>query len=164
MPGYPYRKIVIPVDFSESSVRSLQHGLGLARAAGASVVALFVVDTSFPYPDLFSFEAPNQDYFKVMRERALARIGDWLSELPEADGVEVRKVVGRGRPATEIVAIAEQVGADLIVVSRHAQSGLRHAIMGSTTEAVIREAPCPVLVMPPASGAAERSGGAADEG
>ena len=158
--SYPYRKIVIPVDFSDASVRSLKHGLGLARETGASVVALFVVDTSFPYPDLFSFEDPNKDYFKVMRERANERIGEWLDELEEAKGVKVERVVGRGRPATEIVEIAEQVGADLVVLSRHAQSGLRHAIMGSTTEAVIRQAPCPVLVMPPVDeGAREKPAG-----
>jgi len=146
---YPYTKIVIPVDFSDASVRSLGHGLDLAAQTGASVVVLFVVDTSFPYPDLFSFEAPNDDYFKVMRDRARAKMDEWLGKLPAAQKVSVDKVVGRGRPAAEIVAIADEVGADLIVVSRHDQSGLRHALMGSTTEAVIRSAPCPVTVLPP---------------
>lgn len=148
---FPYKKIVIPVDFSDASVRSLGHGLDLAARCGASVVVLFVVDTSFPYPDLFSFEAPNDDYFKVMRDRARAKMDEWLGKLSGAEGVKVEKVVGRGRPAAEIVAIADEVGADLIVVSRHDQSGLRHALMGSTTEAVIRSASCPVTVLPPAA-------------
>ena len=146
---YPYKKIVIPVDFSDASIETLKHGLEIARQTGASVVVLFVVDTSFPYPDLFSFEDPNQDYFKVMRDRARARMEEWLAKIPAAEEAEVEKVVGRGRPATEIVEIAQQVGADLIVISRHAKSGLRQALMGSTTEAVVRSAPCPVTVLPP---------------
>jgi nucleotide-binding universal stress UspA family protein len=148
--SYPYKKIVIPVDFSDASARSLAHGVAIARDSGASVIALFVVDTSFPYPDLFSFEDPAGDYFRVMRDRAKKRIDEWVAELPEVDGVKVETVIGHGRAAAEIVDIAEQVKADVIVVARHAQSGLRHALMGSTTEAVIRSAPCPVLVLPPA--------------
>lgn len=145
---YPYEQIVIPVDFSDASAKSLAHGMKIARENGAAVTAVFVVDMSFPYPDLFSFEDPNQDYFKVMRDKARARINEWLAEIPESQGVEVETVVGHGRPAVEIVEIAEHVGADLVVVSRQDQSGLRHALMGSTTEAVVRSAACPVLVLP----------------
>jgi nucleotide-binding universal stress UspA family protein len=150
-PGYPYRRILVPVDFSEVSVEAVRHALALARPGGASVVLLSVVDTSFPYPDLYSFEDPNHDYFKVMRERALGRMKEWLEELrEEADGVAVEKLVARGRPAVEIPALAREVGADLLVVARHGAGPLRHAVMGSVVEAVVRSAPCPVLVLPPA--------------
>ena len=153
--SYPYRKILIPVDFSPVSERSFRHGLALAGAAGAEVVLLTVVDTSFPYPDLYSLEDPDHDYFKVMRDRALAKMDEWLAELPEASGVTVEKVVGRGRPATEIEAIAEEIGADLIVIARSGASGLRKALMGSTTSSLVRGAPCPILVLP-AAGADHR--------
>jgi nucleotide-binding universal stress UspA family protein len=150
-PGYPYRRILVPVDFSEVSVGAVRHALALARPGGASVVLLSVVDTSFPYPDLYSFEDPNHDYFKVMRERALGRMKEWLEELrEEAEGVAVEKLVARGRPAVEIPALAREVGADLLVVARHGAGPLRHAVMGSVVEAVVRSAPCPVLVLPPA--------------
>lgn len=153
--SFPYTKILIPVDFSDASVRSLRHGLDLAVQCGASVAVLFVVDTSFPYPDLFSFEDPKEDYFKVMRDRARAKMDEWLGKLPAAEKVAVQKLVGRGRPAAEIVSMADEVEADLILVSRHGQSGLRHAFMGSTTEAVIRSASCPVTVLPPLPSADE---------
>lgn len=147
---YPYRKIVIPVDFSAVSAALLRHGLAIAKATGAQVVLLTVVDTSFPYPDLYSLEDPNQDYFKVMRDRALARMDSWLADLPEAAGVPVEKVVGRGRAAVEIESIAEAVGADLIVIARSSATGVR-ALMGSTTGALVRSAPLPILVVPPPS-------------
>lgn len=146
----PYRKVLIPVDFSEVSLASLRHGLGLARACGASVVILSVVDTSFPYPDLYSFEDPEGDYYKVMRERALGRMNEWIAELgEEVSGLEVGRLVVRGRPAAEIPAMAREVSADLIVVARHGSGALRHAFMGNVIEALVRSAPCPVLVLPP---------------
>ncbi len=146
---YPYRKILIPVDFSQASIGSLRQGLGLARAVGASAVVLTVIDTSFPYPDLYSLEDPQHDYFRVMRERACQRIEEWLSEQPDAPSVEVEKIVLRGRPAVEIPSFAAEVGADLMIVARHGSSGLRHALMGHITESLVRSAPCPVLVLPP---------------
>ena len=149
--SYPYQKILIPVDFSEVSLASLRHGLALARACGASVAILSVVDTSFPYPDLFSFEDPAGDYYKVMRERALARMKEWLADdlAEDASGIDVERLVARGRPAAEIPAMAQEVGADVIVVARHGSGALRHAFMGNVVEALVRAAPCPVLVLPP---------------
>lgn len=149
--SFPYRKILVPVDFSRASTGSVSHSLALARACGASVTLLSVVDTSFPYPDLYSFEDPNHDYFKVMRERALQRMGEWLDELgDEAAGVEVDRLVGRGRPAVEIPELARELAADLMVVARHGYGPLRQAFMGSVVEALVRSSPCPVLVLPPA--------------
>lgn len=153
---FPYRKVLVPVDFSEASLATVRHALDLARRSGASVVILTVVDTSFPYPDLYSFEDPKHDYFKVMRERALARMKEWLEELGEgAAGLEVERLVARGRPAVEIPELAVEVGADLMVLGRSGGGGLRHAFMGSVTEALVRSAPCPVLVLPPTGGESE---------
>lgn len=148
--SYPYRKILVPVDFTEVSVGAVRHALWLARQAGASVVLLSIVDTSFPYPDLFSFQDPNRDYFKVMRERALQRMKEWLeTNAEDAAGVKVERVVGRGRPAVEVPAIAEELEADLMVVGRHGAGALRQAFMGSVIESLVRTAPCPVLILPP---------------
>jgi nucleotide-binding universal stress UspA family protein len=59
----------------------------------------------------------------------------------------------KGRPRNEIVAIAADVRADLVVIARHGSSGLRTAFMGSTTEAVLRQSHCPVLLLPALAGA-----------
>lgn len=147
---HPYTKILVPLDFTQVSEPALRHALAVARDNGSSIVLLTVVDTSFPYPDLFSFEDPNRDYFKVMRERALEHMEEWLGHLAgEAEGVEIERVVVRGRPAVEIPAVAEQFGADLMVVARHGAGPLRHAFMGSVVESLVRSAPCPVLLLPP---------------
>jgi nucleotide-binding universal stress UspA family protein len=68
----------------------------------------------------------------------------------------VERLVVRGRPRHEIVAVAADIGVDLIVLARHGSSGIRHAFMGSTAESVLRHARCPVLVLPPAPDGEER--------
>jgi len=59
--------------------------------------------------------------------------------------IELKRFVARGIPAEEIVDFARNNEIDLIVMSTHGRTGLKHVLMGSTTEKVVRKAPCPVL-------------------
>jgi universal stress protein A len=61
--------------------------------------------------------------------------------------VTSRSVLRIGRAPDEIVAVARETGADLIVISTHGRSGLAHVLLGSTAEKVARQAPCPVLIV-----------------
>jgi nucleotide-binding universal stress UspA family protein len=140
-----FQKILVPLDFSEYSRRALDYALRIARGTGSRLVLLAVIDDRFPYPELFVVDNPNVEYYREMRRRALDRMDELLGSDP---GVPVEKVVVKGRPRSEIPAMAEEVGADLIVIARHGTGALRAAIMGSTAESVVREARCPVLVLP----------------
>ena len=143
---YPCKKVLVPLDFSDDSRRACDYALAVARAAGAEVVLLTVVEETFPYPELFAWDNPNEEFYKTMRQRALAH----MEELVRARGGElaIERVVVRGKPREEIGSVASDVGADLIVLARHGSGGLRCAFMGSTSEAVLRTAPCPVVVLP----------------
>jgi nucleotide-binding universal stress UspA family protein len=145
--AFPPKKVLIPLDFSDDSRRALEYGLALARSAGGELVLLTVIEDTFPYPELFAWDHPNEEFYKAMRERALHHMDELLPP-PPAD-VELDRMVVRGRPRHEIAAVAADIGADLIVLARHGSSGIRHAFMGSTAEAVLRHARCPVLVLPP---------------
>src|SRR6476659_10480732 len=93
----PYTKILVPLDFSDDSRRALDHALGLAERSGASLVLATVIEDSFPYPELFAWDHPNEEFYKAMRERALHHMGEVLqSTAAPAAGVE--KLVVRGRP------------------------------------------------------------------
>jgi nucleotide-binding universal stress UspA family protein len=147
--AFQTKKILIPLDFSDDSKRALDYGLALAATAGAEVALLTVIEDRFPYPELFAWDHPNDEFYRSMRERALGH----LEELLQAASAEIKveRVVVRGRPRQEIVAVATDLGADLIVLARHGSSGIRHAFMGSTAEGVLRHARCPVIVLPPAA-------------
>ena len=72
-----------------------------------------------------------------------------LAECEEFNGLDVEEVIVHGDAAAEIVRVASERGVDLIVVSSHGRTGLGRIIFGSTAEAVVRHASCPVLVVKP---------------
>jgi nucleotide-binding universal stress UspA family protein len=145
-PFLPWRKILLPIDFSDNSRRAFDFGAELARDSGAELSLLTVVDDTFPYPELWAWDRPDEEYYRTMRERSLGQMEELLQSAP---GIGAQRLVVRGRPREEIAAVAAEVEADLIVMARHGSGGIRAAIMGSTTESVLRTAPCPVLVLPP---------------
>ncbi|MDX1630409.1 MAG: universal stress protein [Thermoanaerobaculia bacterium] len=150
--SYPYRKILVPLDFSEDSRRAFDHGSALAEAAGADLVLLTVIEDSFPYPELFAWDHPDEEFYRSLRTRALERMQEFLEGTGEEPRAE--KIVVRGHPRGEIVAVAEDIGADCIVMARHGSGGIKNALMGSTTEGVLRAAHCPVVVLPAPDGSA----------
>ena len=79
-----------------------------------------------------------------------------LAECDECSGLNVEEVVVHGEAASEIVRVAKERSADLIVISSHGRTGLGRILFGSTAEAVVRHATCPVLVVkPPHEGSEE---------
>jgi|CXWL01.1.fsa_nt_gi nucleotide-binding universal stress UspA family protein len=138
--------VLVPLDLSEASRAALTVGLGLGARGGVKVTVLAVVDTTFPYPDIFSFARPDDDYFKTMKETVQGKLAEWLAAKPAGADVEV--VVIRGKAKVEIPAFAKECGAKLIIVTTHGEGGFRGAMLGSTTEAVVRTAAVPVLVLP----------------
>lgn len=145
--SFPCKKILVPLDFSDDSRRALDYGLSLGQATGAELVLLTVIEDTFPYPELFAWDHPNEEFYKSMRERALHHMQELLPHAPPEQHIE--RMVVRGRPRHEIAAVAADIGADLVVLARHGSSGIRHAFMGSTAEGVLRHSRCPVLVLPP---------------
>ena len=73
-----------------------------------------------------------------LKDIAMARLNESLSVSPK---------VGVGGPVEEIVRVARDEGVDLIIMGTHGRTGLRHALMGSVAEAVMRAAPCPVFTV-----------------
>jgi nucleotide-binding universal stress UspA family protein len=140
--------LLVPTDFSEYSDAALAHAFRLAKDRGARVVMLHVIDarpTPNPlYAHYYPIPTPTQmrDAEAKASEALRLRIPD---ELRDADRVEVQ--VGHGAPAAEILRVAEERKASLIVIATHGRTGLRRLALGSVAERVVREAPCPVLVV-----------------
>ena len=99
-------KILVPVDVAEMRRRGLRLAMRLAEVNGAEIVLLTVIDDRFPYPDIFSLHMPDADYYRHLRERAARVLEEAAAEAPE--GVTVRPVVARGKPARVIVEVARE--------------------------------------------------------
>ncbi len=132
--------ILQPNDFSNQSQQAFEFACNLAKDYGAKVILLHVVDVPVAFPEM-AVAMPNPEAL-----RAEAR--DLLKELkPPADAVQVERRVVEGEPASEILRVAEDCRADLIVVGTHGRSGIRRVVMGSVAEQVLRHASCPVLAV-----------------
>jgi nucleotide-binding universal stress UspA family protein len=137
--------ILAPVDFSEASMKALTYATRLAEQYGAKLTLLYVIEPVV-IPDFVTA-------FPLMMEndQLAATCKSKLIKVARKAGVPAKMienvVVRHGRPFREITEAARTLKVDLIVISTHGYSGVAHALLGSVAERVVREAPCPVLVV-----------------
>jgi len=144
-------RLLVPVDFSPPSRRALAWAFDYAQRAPCAVHLLHVVDR-VPHPGDFN----SRDTRQIEAEfRAIARAAEQEldrmapSEEERADVGPLRYHTGNGKVAQEIVAIADRLGAELIIMGTHGRTGVRRAVIGSVAEAVVRRAPCTVVCVKP---------------
>ncbi len=140
------KSILVPVDFSECSEKALIYARGFAKQFGARIVLLHVVELSYSYADMAIFDYASLE--KDLRQGAETRLRN-LAKGVEKDGTEASVEIRLGRPARAVAEIAKELATDLIVISTHGYTGLKHALLGSNAETIVRHAPCPVLVVRP---------------
>lgn len=145
--GFPaaalaFRKILVPVDFSIHSRKTVQQAFAFATQAGADVILVHIVDALVAHQEGAAPQYIAPDYIKENSEASLSL----LRTLSVGAPVKVEQEVRVGRPWKEIIDLAAEKNVDLIVIPTHGYTGIRHAMLGSVAEKVVRHAPCPVLV------------------
>jgi nucleotide-binding universal stress UspA family protein len=151
----PIQTILHPTDFSDRSGNAFQLACALTRDYGARLVVLHV---SVP-PTVVYGEGILPPDPEVLRQEAKEQL-DRL-QAPQAD-VRAERRLEEGDPATEVLRVAQEIGANLIVMGTHGRTGLGRLLMGSVAEQVVRKATCPVLtVTTPFPGAGASLEGAA---
>ncbi|MCS6771987.1 MAG: universal stress protein [Kiritimatiellae bacterium] len=141
------RRILVPVDFSPGMQDVARFAAKLARAFSADLTLLHVAP---PEPDFVSYE-PGPDSVRTAVARELSALHHKLHELDrslEAEGLSVTSLVIQGYTVEKILQEILRLGADLVVMGSHGHGALRHLLVGSVTEGVIRESPVPVVVVP----------------
>jgi nucleotide-binding universal stress UspA family protein len=134
------KTILFPTDFSPSSEVSLRYATSLARDAGARLLIVHVEEPEVSYGggEFYVGALPNEG-------PDLAKMLEQVKPTDPAVSYEHRLL--SGEPSHEIVNLAEQENADLIVLGTHGRTGLSRLLMGSVAEAVVRRAPCPVFTL-----------------
>ena len=135
-------QILVPLDFSETSMKSLQYAVAFARQFGAKITLLHVVVPQ-TYPTEMPYPISNEQEIVASAERMIERIKD--ENIPSE--LSAVTVVRHGVLFDSILDVARETRADLIVITTHGYTGLKHMLMGSAAESVVRQAPCPVLVV-----------------
>lgn len=141
-----FERILVPTDGSAGSIRAAQLAVRMLTGTGGRLSVLFVVDHAV-LNELRRFgERTEAEVESELRDH-----GRRYLELLERDavqaGVAVDTTVREGDPFEEIVALAKEIGADLIVMGHVGQRGTRRVLLGSVTERVLDFAHCPVLVV-----------------
>ena len=144
------RTILLPTDFSECGNFGLSYAASLARTFNASLICVHVIEPMVPTVGYSGMTEPMPiaditEQLEDSAERELPKI----AECEECAGLEIEEVIVHGEAASEIVRVAKERNVDLIVVSSHGRTGLGRILFGSTAEAVVRHASCPVLVVKP---------------
>jgi nucleotide-binding universal stress UspA family protein len=142
----PFRKILVPVDFSTHSARAVQVAAEFARRYEGSVDLVHVFDPmAYPLPDGYvMFTRPQLD---EMFARYDAELAKYQQAAHAAGASSVQTHVRQGPCAAEICDFAREGGFDLIVMGTHGRRGLNRFLLGSVAERVLRIAPCPVLTL-----------------
>jgi nucleotide-binding universal stress UspA family protein len=144
------RSILLPTDFSECGNYALPYATSLARTFGASIICVHVIEAIVPTVGYSGMTEPLPiaditEQLEDSAERELPKI----AEREECAGLAVEELIVHGEAASEIVRVAKERDVDLIVISSHGRTGLGRMLFGSTAEAVVRHASCPVLVVKP---------------
>lgn len=144
------RSILLPTDFSDCGNYALTYAASLARTFGASIICVHVIEPMVPtvgYSGLTE-PLPLADITDQLEDSAVRELPK-LAGCAECSGLKVEEVIVHGEAAAEIVRVAQERAVDLIVVSSHGRTGLGRILFGSTAEAIVRHATCPVLVVKP---------------
>jgi nucleotide-binding universal stress UspA family protein len=142
-----FRKILVPVDFSDCSMKGLEYAKGMAPQLHAKLILLNSIALQYY---VASDEYARYDFPRLVQQTDLAARQQMHDLVQETDwsGLEVKTSHRIGHAGAEICMQAKDDDVDLIVISTHGRTGFKHVFLGSTAEYVVRHASCPVLVVP----------------
>lgn len=145
-----WKTILVPHDFSSSANHAAALARDEAKAHGAKILLLHVIDLPHQLqpdtaivPDTGGSPISVKDYAVGSADAHLKDIAERLGK----DGAHASWFVRVGNPVDEITRFVDDNGVDLVVVGTHGRTGFAHLLLGSVAERVVRLAPCPVLTV-----------------
>lgn len=145
----PYEHILVPVDESPISYAALQHAeeIALKNNAKITVVSVLAVDPMFGV-DFYQVAPSITEYVLAAEKNAQARLDEIKTNLNHHGVSQVNvKIVREVSPATGILNVLNEIGADLIVMGSHGRKGLKKFVLGSMAQEVLGESFVPVLIV-----------------
>ena len=141
------KKVIIPVDFTSTMNKVVDYATSIANQLGAEIIFFHVVNDFQGYDMMLvhpSFETMRKDLEQKSNERMANLVEDYKGVKKGVSG----KVVS-GDAGDEIVKLAKEEQADMIIIGTHGTKGLERILMGSTAEYVVKKASCPILTFNP---------------
>lgn len=150
-PAARLKNIVCPVDFSDSSAEALNYAISLANESGGRLTVVHVIEMPPELPieeheTIFSSPRSLPEYVVMAKADRSGRLKEMITNAGGAEG-SISIVLATGKAYREILRIAAEQSADLIVVGIHGRGAADVFFLGSTTQHVVRQATCPVLTI-----------------
>jgi nucleotide-binding universal stress UspA family protein len=151
MVEYPrYKNVLFCTDFSKNSELAFSYAFGISKRDGSALYILHVMPYPNNYPHYIEGYLSSEEWAKV--EEASRKAVDqnfenlYLNKIK--DKANVFTVALPGREDEEVIEFAKEKNIDIIVLGTHSRTGLKHALLGSVAEKIIRQSSVPVLVVP----------------
>ena len=138
------RKILVPTDGSDYSVRAAEYGVDIAKMLSAQIVVVYVIDQVVI--DQISKATERDSVERELKENG-QRYVNYVLSLAQKEGVKSSSLLVKGTPYEQIVHLARELSIDLIVMGTYGRRGTERVLIGSVAQRVIEYAPCPVLVI-----------------
>ncbi len=144
----PWKKILCPIDFSEPARAAMATAVELSRHFDAELTLFHSYQLpGYTLPEGSVVASPKM--LQDLADQAESHLEEWKATAQRMGAPRVQTAKSIGDPALEVVELARDGGFDLIVLGTHGRTGIRHALLGSITERVVRHARCPVLTIHP---------------
>jgi len=145
------RKILVPVDYSDCSRAALVFAADIARALGAALDVVHVWDRPPYVSESVVVRHPDgamRSLIEMILEAAERDMTEFLSLAKIPADIPFERRLCSGNPAARILSELAEGRHDLVIVGTHGRTGLRHALLGSVAEKLVRLSPVPVLTVP----------------
>ena len=139
------KTILVPTDFSPHSEKALEVAERLVKLTGGKIHLLHCYQINVGGISPYGVAVP-EEFSREVRDAAAKKIED-LEQRVAAEGIEVAAHITSRFPSEAVSDLAEEIGADLIVMGTRGTTGLKHILLGSVAERTLRIAPCPVLTV-----------------
>ncbi|MCR4289767.1 MAG: universal stress protein [Candidatus Scalindua sp.] len=145
-----FKRIIVPIDFSDCSRKALEYAVSIARSHNSRLTILHVYEKSFvePYVNAANSEEKADEIMKEIERVNESKYDEFLKTV-DLNGVEYEKLLKKGIAETDIVEIAMEQQANLIVMGTHGRSGIKHMLIGNTAEQVVRTVHCDIIIVKP---------------
>ncbi len=146
--AFPWKKVLCPIDFSDPARAAMRAAIEICRMTGGDLTLFHAYELpGYTLPEGSVVASPKM--LQDLSDQADAHLAEWQKLAEQMGAQRVRVEKGIGEPALSIVELAQEGAFDLIVLGTHGRTGIRHALLGSITERVVRHARCPVLTIHP---------------
>jgi nucleotide-binding universal stress UspA family protein len=139
--GFPYSKVLCPIDFDANSLTALDEAIKIARHFKAAIFLVHVVPLIVPFGEV---PIPPELYEKQLKD-AKAQMAKIAGE--KLGGIDHQSFVYTGDVAASIIQAVEKYRPDIVIMATHRRGALAHLFLGSVAGDVVRKAPCPVMTI-----------------